>query len=87
MAEDFCWAAFEILPAETPFTMTAEVHETDSEGVSLRKLATSQQSFTVFEDGRRREQILLRDAIGELKGQIIGERLWSKYRCWPMYSL
>tara|TARA_R110002050_G_scaffold16719_1_gene50423 strand:- start:61862 stop:63073 length:1212 start_codon:yes stop_codon:yes gene_type:complete len=30
--------------------------------------------------------ILLKDAIDDLKGVIIGDRLWEKYRSWPMYS-
>ena len=43
-------------------------------------------SFIVFEDGGKTERFLLRDAVAELKGQIIGSRLWDKYQCWPMYS-
>jgi hypothetical protein len=43
-------------------------------------------SFIVFEDGGKTEKILLRDAIGEMRGQIIGERLWKEYERWPMYS-
>ena len=31
-------------------------------------------------------RILLKDAIDELKGQIIGDMLWGKYGRWPMYS-
>lgn len=43
-------------------------------------------SFIVFEDGGKTEQVLLRDAIDELKDQIIGERLWKQHQRWPMYS-
>ena len=43
-------------------------------------------SFVVVEDGGRTERVLLRDAIDELKGAIIGERLWKEYGRWPMYS-
>lgn len=43
-------------------------------------------SFIVFEDGGKTEKFLLRDAVAELKGQLIGSRLWDKYKCWPMYS-
>jgi hypothetical protein len=42
-------------------------------------------SFIVFEDGKT-EQILLREAIEELKGAIIGDRLWDEHKRWPMYS-
>jgi hypothetical protein len=43
-------------------------------------------SFVAFEDGGKTETFLLRDAIKELKGEIIGDRLWKKYERWPMYS-
>ena len=43
-------------------------------------------SFIVFEDGLKTETILLRDVVSELKGTLIGQRLWEKYQCWPMYS-
>lgn len=43
-------------------------------------------SQVVFEDGGKTEQFLLRDAVSELKGQLIGERLWKEYESWPMYS-
>ena len=43
-------------------------------------------SFIVVEDGGRTEKVTLRDAIAELKGRILGERIWSKYQAWPMYS-
>jgi len=43
-------------------------------------------SFIVFEDGEKTERILLRDAIEELQGEIIGPRIWKKHGRWPMYS-
>jgi hypothetical protein len=43
-------------------------------------------SFIVFVDGDKEERILLKDAIDELKGEIIGDRLWNKYQSWAMYS-
>ena len=43
-------------------------------------------SFIVFEDGAKTEQILFRDAVGELKGALVGERIWKEYECWPMFS-
>ncbi|MFH0797722.1 MAG: hypothetical protein V2A65_11855 [Candidatus Omnitrophota bacterium] len=43
-------------------------------------------SFVVFEDGNKTERILLRDAIEELKGELLGERLWNAYHSWPLYA-
>lgn len=43
-------------------------------------------SAIVFSDGKKEEQFLLKDAVDELKGDLIGERLWSEYNSWPMYS-
>ncbi|MHC4543559.1 MAG: hypothetical protein ACYS9C_11925 [Planctomycetota bacterium] len=43
-------------------------------------------SFIVFEDNGKTEKVLLKDAIDELKGQIIGDRLWDEHKRWPMYS-
>jgi hypothetical protein len=43
-------------------------------------------SAIVFEDGSKTEQVLLRDAVSELKGAIIGDRIWDEHGCWPMYS-
>lgn len=34
----------------------------------------------------KEEQILLRDVIDELQGEIIGSRIWDEYKSWPMYS-
>jgi len=41
-------------------------------------------SYIVSKDGN--ERILLRDAVSELKGKIIGDELWNKYGKWPMFS-
>ena len=37
-------------------------------------------------DAEGKERVLLRDAVDELKGQIIGDSLWNKYQKWPMFS-
>lgn len=41
-------------------------------------------SYVVSADGS--ERVLLRDAIAELKGEVIGENLWNEYGKWPMFS-
>lgn len=43
-------------------------------------------SHIVFRDGKKTDKILLRDAISELKSEIIGERLWNQFNGWTMYS-
>lgn len=43
-------------------------------------------SFIVLDDNGKTEKVLLSDAIDELKGQIIGDRLWNEHKRWPMYS-
>lgn len=43
-------------------------------------------SWIIFEDGGITERVLLRDAVAELKGQLIGDRLWDAYGAWPVYS-
>ncbi len=43
-------------------------------------------SFIVFEDGGKVEKVRLLDAVAELKGRIIGDRLWNEHKRWPMYS-
>lgn len=43
-------------------------------------------SLIVFEDGERTEKLLLCDAVKDLQGALIGERLWEAYRAWPIYS-
>jgi len=42
-------------------------------------------SQVVFQDNGKAHQILLRDAVAELKDQLIG-KLWAKYQAWPMFS-
>jgi len=41
-------------------------------------------SYIVSADGTRK--LLLRDAVAELMGEVIGEALWEKYHGWPMFS-
>lgn len=43
-------------------------------------------SFLVLEDGAKTEQVLLRDAVSDLKSGLIGPRLWNEYQRWPAYS-
>jgi len=43
-------------------------------------------SHIVVDDGGQAEQVLLRDAVAELQGEIIGQALWDKYKGWPMFS-
>jgi hypothetical protein len=43
-------------------------------------------SSIVFEDAGRTETALLRDAVSELKGAVVGERIWRECGAWPMYS-
>ncbi len=43
-------------------------------------------SHIVFQDGAEEKLFLLKDAIDELKGDIIGERIWDEHKSWPMYS-
>ncbi|MEJ7768665.1 MAG: hypothetical protein WKF89_12685 [Chitinophagaceae bacterium] len=43
-------------------------------------------SIVIFNDGTKEERILLKDVIDELKGSLIGNRLWDTYQSWPMYS-
>src|SRR5690242_3297294 len=43
-------------------------------------------SFVVFEDGGKTERATLRDVIDELKGRVVGDRIWNRDRGWPMYS-
>ena len=43
-------------------------------------------SKVVIKDGKATEEFIFRDAIDELKGEIIGEGMWNKHGCWPMYS-
>lgn len=41
-------------------------------------------SYVVSADGK--ETYLLRDAVANLKGTLIGTALWEKYHKWPMFS-
>lgn len=41
-------------------------------------------SYIVSADGT--DKVLLRDAVNELKGEIIGNELWDKYGCWPIFA-
>jgi hypothetical protein len=43
-------------------------------------------SFIVFKNGGKEELLLLKDAVDELKGKLIGARIWNEYQSWPMYS-
>lgn len=43
-------------------------------------------SFIVVKDGSELKRLTLRDAVSELKGSLIGERLWADHKRWPMYS-
>lgn len=43
-------------------------------------------SQIVVEDGSTTEQVLLAEAVQELKGALLGDRIWDEHKCWPMYS-
>lgn len=43
-------------------------------------------SFVVIGDGDSEERMLLKEVVSELKGALIGARLWDEYKGWPMYS-
>jgi hypothetical protein len=43
-------------------------------------------SEVVFEENGKVSRVLLRDAVNDLKDILIGERIWSEYSGWPMYS-
>ena len=43
-------------------------------------------SHVVFEDGSTQHVFLLRDAVDELKGALVGDRIWSEWKSWPIYS-
>jgi hypothetical protein len=43
-------------------------------------------SFIVVEDGGRMQKLLLRDAVAELQGELIGRRIWNEHKRWPMYA-
>ncbi len=43
-------------------------------------------SFIVLEDGGETKKFLFAEAVQELKGALVGERIWGEHKCWPMYS-
>jgi hypothetical protein len=43
-------------------------------------------SFIVFADGGETKKFLFAEAVQELKGALVGERIWGEHKCWPMYS-
>jgi hypothetical protein len=43
-------------------------------------------SHVVYEENGREITFLLKDAVAELKGNLIGERIWKEHEAWPMYS-
>lgn len=43
-------------------------------------------SEVVFEHKGTTERILLKEAVEELKGALIGDRIWDEHESWPMYS-
>lgn len=43
-------------------------------------------SHIAHQDGQELKLFLLKDAIEELGGEIIGNRIWDQYKSWPMYS-
>ncbi len=43
-------------------------------------------SEVVFEEKGKTYRFLLRDAAIELKGTLVGEKIWKDYGRWPMYS-
>ena len=40
----------------------------------------------IIADEKGSEKVLLIDAVEEMKGQIIGDGLYKKYKRWPMFS-
>lgn len=43
-------------------------------------------SEVVLTVGNSEERILFRDVVIHLKSTLLGDRIWSEYGCWPMYS-
>ena len=43
-------------------------------------------SQVVYEEDSKTICILLKDAVNELQGALVGNRIWDDYQCWPMYS-
>jgi hypothetical protein len=43
-------------------------------------------SFVVMKDGARTERVTLQSAVAELKGAVIGDRIWNAHSSWPMFA-
>jgi hypothetical protein len=43
-------------------------------------------SFVVQKGNSQLDKFLLKDAVEQLQGELIGTRLWDAYKSWPMYS-
>ncbi|MBO0938898.1 hypothetical protein J2I47_20260 [Fibrella sp. HMF5335] len=43
-------------------------------------------SMVVFGENGQETPFLLKDAVDELQGDLIGDRLWNEHKSWPMYS-
>lgn len=43
-------------------------------------------SYVIYDVGKKSDQVLLRDMISDLGTDILGDRLWDKYKGWPMFS-
>ena len=43
-------------------------------------------SYLVFEDGNSVEKVTMLEAVAEMKGELIGDRLWDQYQGWPVYA-
>ncbi len=41
-------------------------------------------SEVIFEHNGTTERILLKEAVQELKGELIGDRIWDEHESWPM---
>ena len=59
---------------------------TTSADNGLLSSANEGLSVVVCGDGEKAEQVLLRDAVDEIKGQLIGDKIWNEYGYWPMYA-
>jgi hypothetical protein len=43
-------------------------------------------SFVVQKVSSQFDKFLLKEAVEQLQGELIGSRLWDEYKCWPVYS-
>ena len=43
-------------------------------------------SFVAQKGSSQLDRFLLKEAVDQLQGELIGTRLWDEYKCWPMYS-